>query len=99
MYFSDSITLRAVAWSQNTDGSPKETNTDTTVNANVNSVSRSEFYQANVSGIDAVISFEIHAEDWGNQTRVVYSSKTYYIVRAYQKGEGIVVLTCSDKEV
>ncbi|MPM97517.1 hypothetical protein SDC9_144690 [bioreactor metagenome] len=43
--------------------------------------------------------FEVHTEDWNNQTQVLYDSKTYDVIRAYQKGMGIVELTCSDKAV
>ena len=97
MYFSDSVTLRSVAVTQDADGYPVTTNTDTNVFANVLSVARAEFYAANANGIDAVLTVQVHVEDWSNQTQLVYDSQTYYIVRAYQKGQGIVELTCSDK--
>lgn len=100
MYFSDSITLRSIDnTAKNSNGYPVPVNTDKVVWADVKSVTRSEFYAANANGINATISFEIHAEDWENQTQVIYGSTTYYIVRAYQKGFGVVVLTCSDKKV
>lgn len=99
MYFSDSITLRAVTSSADADGYPTQTNADTGVFANVKSATRAEFYAANANGINVSIMFEVHAEDWGNQTQVLYNSKTYDIIRAYQKGLGVVELTCSDKAV
>lgn len=100
MYFSDSITLRSVTPQRDASGYPTApTTVDTVVFANVKSVARSEFYAANANKIDAVISFEVHAEDWNNQTQVIYNNLTYYIVRAYQKGLGTVELTCSDKAV
>jgi hypothetical protein len=80
-------------------GFPTESNTDVTVFANVLSVARSEFFSARQAGINAVISFEVHVEDWSGQTVAIYATKEYDIVRAFQKGEGIVVLTCSDKAV
>jgi hypothetical protein len=43
--------------------------------------------------------FEVHAEDWGNQTQVVYNGRVYDIIRAFQKGLGVVELTCSDRAV
>lgn len=99
MLFSDKITLRAVASGVDSDGYTTQTNTDTEVWANVKSATRAEFYAANANGIDVSLMFEIHAEDWGNQTQVVYESKAYDVVRAYQKGLGIVELTCSDRAV
>lgn len=99
MFFSDKITLRAVVKAVDSSGYPTQTNTDTEVWANVRSATRAEFYAANANGIDVSMMFDVHTEDWNNQTQVVYDSKTYDIVRAYQKGLGIVELTCSDKKV
>lgn len=99
MYFSDSVTLRSVTVTQDADGYQTTSNTDSNVFANVVSVARAEFYAANANGINAVMTVQVHSEDWGNQTQLVYNSKLYYIVRAYQKGLGIVELTCSDKAV
>ena len=97
MLFSDKITLRAVVNGVDASGYPTQTNTDIEVWANVKSATRAEFYAANANGIDVTQMFEVHAEDWGSQTQVVYGSKTYDIVRAYQKGLGAVELTCSDR--
>lgn len=99
MLFSDKITLRAVVSGVDSSGYPTQTNTDTEAWANVKSATRAEFYAANANGIDVSLMFEIHVEDWSNQTQVVYDSKTYDVIRAYQKGLGIVELTCSDKAV
>jgi len=99
MFFSDKIKLRAVTHKTDADGYPTQTNTDTEVWANVKSATRAEFYAANANGINVSMMFEVHAEDWDNQTQVVYDGKVYDIVRTYQKGFGIVELTCSDKAV
>lgn len=89
----------AITAAKDADGYSAPTNIDTVVWANEKSVTRSEFYAANANQINAVTAFEIHVEDWNDQTQVIAGTKTYYIVRAYQKGEGIVELTCSDKAV
>ena len=100
MFFSDIITLRDVSVTRDSDGYiSTETNSDINVWANVKNVFRSEFYAANANKINAVIAFEVHAEDYANQKRVVYNSDLYYVIRAYQKGLGIVELNCSDKAV
>jgi SPP1 family predicted phage head-tail adaptor len=99
MFFSDRITLRAVVNGVDANGYPVQTNTDTEVWANVKSATRAEFYAANANGIDVTQMFEVHAEDWGGQTQVVYDGKTYDIIRAFQKGLGVVELTCSDRAV
>ena len=99
MLFSDKITIRAVVSGVDANGYPTQTNTDTEVWANVKSATRAEFYAANANGIDVTQMFEVHAEDWGNQAQVVYGTRTYDVVRAYQKGLGVIELTCSDRAV
>lgn len=98
MFFSDLITLRVETGTKDTDGYPATpTNVDTSVWANAKSVVRSEFYAANANNIDASIAFEIHSEDYASQRVVIYDSKTYDVLRAYQKGLGVIELTCTDR--
>lgn len=99
MYFSESVTLRAVANPTDALGGRTKTYTDTTVFANVKSVTRAEFYSASTAGVKVDIVFEVHAEDFNNQTTVTYSSKNYEVIRAYKKGEGTVELMCVQREV
>ena len=99
MYFSDSISLRAIVSTTNVNGFSVKTPTDTAVFANEKSATRSEFYAANANGINIVKVYEIHVEDWGEQTEVVVETKVYHIERAYQKGLGLIELNCSDKAV
>ncbi len=51
-----------------------------------------------MSGIKIDAVFEVHTEDFNNQTEISFSSKNYDIVRAYQKGEGTVELMCREVE-
>lgn len=99
MFFSDKITLRAVANGIDSSGYPTQTNTDTEVWADVISVTRAESDLANRRGREATKAFRVHVEDWNGQTQVVYNSKVYDIIRDYQKGLGVVELTCSDASV
>ena len=99
MYFSDKITLRAVTYGVDADGYSTTTSTDTEVWANVKSASRAEFYAASAHGVNVTKVFEVNAEDWGGQSRVVYGGQVYDIIKPYQKGLGVVELTCSDKAV
>lgn len=99
MYFSDSITLRAVSVALDSFGDVTKSYVETTVWANVKSVTRSEFYSANMAGIKVDIVFEVHAEDWSNQQEVTYATKAYEVIRAYQKGLGTVELMCVQREV
>jgi hypothetical protein len=100
MFFSDSIKLRLRTYpTSDTVGFPNNTDVDTTVWANRVSVGRTEFYSAGLNGIDVVRSYEVHVEDFSDQNMVVDGTDEFFIVRSFQKGLGIVVLTCSDKAV
>lgn len=99
MFFSDQVTLRKVAVTNDSYGDVVKSYTDTVVFADVKSVTRSEFYAANASGIKISQVFAVHVEDWNDQTELIYGSKYYDIVRAYRKGEGVVELTCNVREV
>jgi SPP1 family predicted phage head-tail adaptor len=99
MFFSDEIKLRAVAKGVDSEGYPTESNTDTAVFADITSATRSEFYSANANDIDITKVFNVHAEDYDGQRQVVYESKTYDVVRVYEKGLGVVELNCSDRGV
>lgn len=99
MYFSDSITLRAVTITLDSYGDQTKTYTDTVVWANKKSVVRSEFYAANSAGIKVDAVFEVHAEDYADQHVILYGSTQYEVIRAYQKGLGTVELNCAVREV
>lgn len=97
--FSDRISLRTITTTQNANGYPVESYVDVVVWANKKSVTRSEFYAANSQGILISAVFEVHSEDYTNQTQIVDGTKVYSIERAYQKGLGVYELVCSDKAV
>ena len=99
MYFSDRITLRSATITTDADAYKVVTNTDVAVWANKKSATRSEFYAAQANKINISQVFEVHAEDYDNQTFIVDGSKVYKIERTYQKGEGIIELNCSDAKV
>ena len=99
MFFSDSITLRKETVTLDEYGDKVTSYADTVVFADIKSAARSEFYSATMAGIKIDITFAIHAEDFSDQTVVLYGSTQYNIVRTYKKGEGIVELNCAIREV
>lgn len=99
MFFSDRITLRAVTRTPDSYGDASNSYTDTVVWADKKSVTRSEFYTANMAGVKIDAVFAVHAEDYGNQTVVSFGSVNYEVIRAYAKGEGTVELMCAVREV
>lgn len=97
MYFSDSITLRTVAYTLDSFGDQVPSNTDTVVFADRKSVKRSEFYTASMAGVKIDTVFAVHVEDYDDQTVVVDGTKIYTVVRSYQNGEGTVELMCAGR--
>lgn len=99
MFFSDTVKLRAVVKSVDSDGYETVSVTETVAFADVKTATRAEFYAANANDINITIVFGIHTEDFANQTEVEYNSKIYDVVRSYAKGLGIIELNCSDRKV
>ncbi len=97
--WKDIITLRTETIGQDADGYPTTTYVDVEVWANRKSVARTEFYASNANGIDLKYVFEIRSEDYNGQKDILHDGKAYEVVRAYQKGEGTIELSCSDKAV
>lgn len=97
MYFAEQLTLRAVTRTAKGDGRFTETNTDTTIWGDHRSATRSEFYSAASSGFEITAMFQVHTEEYSGQKIVLYKSKTYHVVRAFDDGYGKTELTCSDK--
>lgn len=98
MYFSDRITLRKYTTTSDEIGQPNKTPVDIEVWADASSVKRSEYYSAYANGINVTAVFNVHVEDYNNETHVVSGSQEYFIERAYQKGEGTTELICSDRK-
>ena len=97
--WKDIITLRTEIIGQVADGYQATTYIDVEVYANKKSVTRAEFYPAYAVGIEAKIAFEVRSEDYGGQKDILHEGKAYEVIRSFQKGEGTVELTCSDKAV
>ncbi len=97
MYFSNKIRLRRISRVQDADGFWAETPHDKEVWADVQSVRRSEFYSAKGINVDLVMTFIV--KEYGGEPLVVYRSKVYDVVRAFQNHKGDWELNCSDKGV
>ena len=97
MYFADEITFETENTRQNADGYlEKLPPTLRTVWANAKSVSRTEFYKASAIGIETSIAFVVRAEDYGDETNLLFNGNRYTVVRAYRKDSGDVELTCKN---
>lgn len=97
--WKDVITLRTKRTGQDVDGYPTVVYDDINVYANKKSVVRAEFYPAYAVGIEAKIAFEVRSEDYDGQKDILHEGKAYEVIRSFQKGEGTIELSCSDKAV
>ena len=67
-----------------------------TVNADVKSPTRSEFYQSYKAGLKASVVFKVYTDELGNAEFVFYNNKRYKIIRTYITDVNYTELTCSE---
>ncbi|GBF73214.1 phage head-tail adaptor [Paenibacillus sp. 598K] len=65
------------------------------VYANKKSARQSEFYQALAVGMKPEIMFEILAEEYREEPKLIYEGTTYYIIRNFSKSGEKLELVCS----
>lgn len=103
--YKDIANLLFVTRGYDSEGFEKEVETKIEVFVNKQSVKRSEFYTAMQSGVTPTIAFELRIEDWELSRTIVdgkakyaehieYDGAKYRIVRAFEKDNSIVELTC-----
>ena len=98
MLFSDTVDL--ITFSDDTDdnGDPKEVETGrNTVFADKKSIRQSEFYAAAEHQVNLTQMFLVRTIDYGGERKLEYGGKPYYVVRTYDKGNGMTELVCNDK--
>lgn len=93
--WKDTATLVSVSSTRNANGYPETAETAAEVFADVKSITMSEFYEAMRSGIDAVIAFDMFADDYSGQAYVEYDDVRYKVERVYRHGD-IAELKCSE---
>jgi len=94
MFFRDTVTLKAVTVTVNDLGNPIDSETSSTVYADKQEISQSEFYQAFAAGLKPELKFVIRAIDYSNQDKLTYNSKNYKIIRTYNKDGEMLELIC-----
>nr|DAQ25118.1 MAG TPA: Minor capsid protein [Caudoviricetes sp.] len=60
-------------------------------------VTRSEFYQANQSGLRPSLVIEVHNFEYDNQENAVFEGKKYHVLKTYPIDSEILELTLSEK--
>lgn len=84
MTFDYELTLIDVVYAENDMGDiiPAESHID--VLCDVQSITRSEFYQADAQGLKPSIVFVLNKYDYSGQQRVEFEGKRYRVVRPYE---------------
>lgn len=93
--FKDVITLVSMTDSANDMGDPikilvKRAN----IFAEKKSIKQSEFYQAMAQGLKPELTFIIRTIEYENEPMLEYNSKTYTIIRTYEKEDEFIELIC-----
>lgn len=81
---SDVLTLIKTTYTNDLLGIPQEkTVSERDVFCNINSVTRSEFFDAGRNGINPSIMFTMFAGDYDGEQEIRYKGKAYSIYRTY----------------
>ena len=80
---SDIITLITETVTADSSGVERTATTSRTVFAQVDSITRSEFFEAGRSGLNPAFKFIVFAGDYEGETIVEYNGKQYAIYRTY----------------
>lgn len=86
MYFSDKLTLRAQSSTLDTIGNIIPADTDRTVWADIRSIGRNEFFQAQQTGLKPEIMAIVKINDYQGEALAVYDGTLYDVYRTYKSG-------------
>lgn len=60
----------------------------------VNSITRSEFYNASMAGLKPSIVFKVHSFEYNDETKIKFDNKNYKVMRTYSKNTEELELIC-----
>ena len=96
MLYRDIVDLITLEQTQDQDGYMTNTETSATVFADVNSASRSEFWEAYKAGLEIAISVTMRFEDYSGQKLLDHNGKRYKVERTYSVDKERIELNCSE---
>ena len=94
MLFRDVINLVSIATTENDMGDIIEVETKREVFADKKSIRQNEFYQAQATGLRPELMFVIRTIEYEQEPKLEYDSKTYNIIRTYDKDGELTELVC-----
>ncbi|MCP3025413.1 phage head closure protein [Halobacillus sp. A5] len=92
--FDHELTLIHVSYEEDEIGNQKKVEEKRTILCNVNSISKSEFYDASVQGIKPEIEFIINKFEYENESKVEFEGVKYSVIRTYSINFEEIELTC-----
>ena len=94
MLFRDVIKLVSVTFVENDMGDLAPIYAKREVFADKKSVRQNEFYQAAATGLKPELMFVIRTIEYEQEPKLEFNSKTYTIIRAYDKDGELTELIC-----
>lgn len=94
MLFRDIIYLVSVTTTENDMGDIIEVETKRQVFADKKSIRQNEFYQAQATGLRPELMFIVRSIEYEQEPKLEYNSKTYNIIRTYDKDGELTELVC-----
>jgi len=95
MLFREVINLISITITENDMGDIIDVETKRQVFADKKSVRQNEFYQAAATGLRPEIMFVVRTIDYEQEPKLEFNSKTYNIIRTYDKDDEFTELVCS----
>ena len=80
---SDTITLIGETVTADSSGVERSTPTSRTIFAQVDNITRAEFFEAGRAGLNPQFKFVVFAGDYEGETIVKYNGKRYAVYRTY----------------
>jgi SPP1 family predicted phage head-tail adaptor len=96
MLFREVIKLVSAVETANAMGDPVKVLTKSAdIFADKKSIRQSEFYQAAAVGLRPELTFVIRTIEYDQEPMLEHNSKTYNIIRTYEKDDELIELVCS----
>lgn len=94
MLYKDTINLISITSTVNSMGDVINAPVKREVYADKQSIRQSEFYQAATTGLRPQFMFVVRTIDYNQEPKLEYNSKTYNIIRTYDKDGEMTELIC-----
>lgn len=95
MKFINPVYLIYREYKPNNIGEWKPTKIKRKVNADISSISQTEFYKAQSAGLKPEITIRLRSFEYKSEEILEVNNSTYSVLRTFDKGDGVIELVCS----